>query len=143
MDALRITSVAVSAVLLSGCASMEGVMGPRGPRLTGSGYSNEYESYAEIGVQFSSLGDFVALVSPSRWESPIATGGSLSWVNPMAWSEDPGRTGRILLGEAVVVGGVAVAAGSGGGGGGGSDSSSSSAGTPDGSPPEVPGSTPR
>ena len=53
--------------------------------------------------------------SPSRWKSPIATGGSLSWLNPVAWSDDAGRTGRILIGEAVVVGGVVVAVAAGGG----------------------------
>lgn len=102
---------------------MNGASGPNGPRLTGGGYSNQYESYAEVGVEFSSVGDFVAFASPSRWKNPVKTGGSLSWVNPAAWSEDAGRTGRILLGEAVVVGGVAAAAVA-GSGGGGSDSGS-------------------
>ncbi len=120
----KLLSGALSAVMFSGCASMHGASGPGGPRLTGGGYSNEYESYAEVGLEFSSVGDFVAIVSPSRWKSPVATGGSLSWANPVAWSEDPSRTGRILLGEAVVVGGVVAAAavgGSDGGSGSGSD----------------------
>lgn len=126
---------------------MNGASGPRGPRIVGSGRSTEYEQYAEVGVEFSSVGDFVALVSPSRWKSPIATGGSLSWINPVAWSEDAGRTGRILVGEAVLVGGVAIAASAGGGGDGGSDSGET-AGTPvgappGGGPPTVPGGTPR
>ena len=127
MDMIRIITCALAAAMVSGCASMDGASGPRGPRIVASGRSTEYEQYAEIGVEFSSVGDFVALVSPSRWKSPVATGGSLSWVNPMAWSEDAGRTGRILMGEAVIVGGVAVAAVAGGsdsGGSGGSDPSS-------------------
>lgn len=118
MKMLQIVSGVVSLSLFSGCASMTGATGPGGPRISGNGYSNEYGSYAEVGVQFSSVGDFVAIVSPSRWKNPVETGGSLSWVNPVAWSDDPGRTGRILLGEAVVVGGVAVAAAAGSGGGG-------------------------
>ena len=66
-------------------------------------------------------GDFVAIAAPSRWKSPIATGGSLSWLNPVAWSEDAGRTGRILLGEAIVVGGAVAAVGASGSDGGASD----------------------
>ncbi|MEI6892439.1 MAG: hypothetical protein V5783_09735 [Pontiella sp.] len=86
---------------------MEGINGTKGPRLTGVGYSAENGSYAEIGVEFSTFGDFVAIVSPTRWRNPIQTGGSLSWLNPVAWPDDAERTGRILLGRAVVVGGVA------------------------------------
>lgn len=119
---------------------MDGARGPKGPRLTGSGYSNEYGSYAEIGVEFSSVGDFVAIVSPSRWKNPIKTGGSLSWVNPVAWSDDAGRTGRILLGEAVVVGGVAVAVAAGSSGGESGDGASG-VGLP-GTPPDLPASIP-
>ncbi len=144
MNAIKLLSSLVSVAFLSGCTSMHGVGGAQGPRLTGSGYSNAYGSYAEVGVDFSSVGDFVAIVSPNRWKNPVSTGGSLSWVNPVAWSEDAGRTGRILLGEAVVVGGVAIAATAGGGGGGdgggggGGDSVSGPSGpvTP---PPVVPG----
>ena len=130
--------------MMSGCASMEGVSGPRGPRLTGTGYSTDYEQYAEIGVEFSSTGDFFALLSPKRWKNPVRTGGSLSWVNPVAWGDDAGRTGRILLGEAVVVGGVAVAAAAGGGGGGG-DVGAGTGGAPGviGTPPSVPSTPPR
>lgn len=135
MDMIKIMSGLLTAAMISGCTSTGGANGPRGPRLVGSGYSTEQGQYAEIGVEFSSVGDFVAFASPSRWKSPIATGGSLSWINPMAWSEDAGRTGRILIGEAVVVGGVVVAA-SAGGGGGGSDSGSSS--TPEAPPPPPP-----
>jgi len=84
--------------------------GPHGPALVTSGRITESGQYAEVGVSFSNWGDFAALVSPSRWSSPIATGGSLSWLNPVAWNEDAGRTGRILLGEAVIVGGVVAVA---------------------------------
>ena len=122
---------------------MQEAQGPGGPKLVGSGQSTEYGQYAQVGVEFSSMGDFVALVSPSRWKSPIATGGSLSWINPVAWGEDPGRTGRIFLGEAVIVGG-AVAAASVGGSGGGSDGGSTGdpvdpfTGTPPSLPPAPP-----
>ena len=129
MNILKIIPCILAVAMISGCASTGGVSGPRGPKLVASGHSTEYGQYAEVGVEFSSVGDFLALVSPSRWKSPIATGGSLSWVNPVAWSEDAGRTGRILIGEAVIVGGVAVAAA---GGGGGSDSGGSSSSAPDG-----------
>jgi hypothetical protein len=122
MNIIRIISGLVVLAMFSGCASMDSASGPRGPRLVASGRSTEYEQYAEVGVEFTSPGDFVALVSPSRWKSPIATGGSLSWVNPGAWSDDAGRTGRILLGEAVIVGGAVVAAAAATGGGGGDDS---------------------
>lgn len=144
MDAIKTISSSVAVALISGCASMECPQGASGPRLVGSGYSNEYEQYAEVGVEFSSMGDFVALVSPSRWKSPLATGGSLSWVNPLAWSEDAGRTGRILLGEAVVVGGVVAAASAGGGGGGSSGSTADGGGIggPTTPPPTVPPAPP-
>jgi hypothetical protein len=117
MNSIKIISGLLCAGMISGCASMDGASGPRGPRIVGSGHATEYGQYAEVGVEFTSVGDFVALVSPSRWKSPVATGGSLSWINPVAWSDDAGRTGRILIGEAVIVGGVAIAAGAGGGGG--------------------------
>lgn len=140
MNLIKIISSGLATAMLAGCASTGGVSGPRGPKLVASGHATEYGQYAEVGVQFSSVGDFVALVSPSRWKSPLATGGSLSWVNPVAWSEDAGRTGRILIGEAVIVGG-AVAAASGGGGGGGSSGGGGSApdvGTPGPSPSSPP-----
>ncbi|MDZ8119442.1 hypothetical protein P9H32_12490 [Pontiella sp. NLcol2] len=117
---LKITSLAVSGALLAGCASINGADGPHGPELVSRGYATDRGSYAEVGVSFSTAGDFFAVVNPNRWKNPIKTGGSLSWVNPVAWSDDAGRTGRILLGEAVVVGGVAAVAAGGGGGGGGS-----------------------
>ena len=130
MNMIKIIPCVLAVAMISGCASTGGVSGPRGPKLVASGHSTEYGQYAEVGVEFSSVGDFVALVSPSRWKSPISTGGSLSWVNPMAWSDDAGRTGRILIGEAVIVGGVAIAAVA--GGGGGSDSGGTAGSTPDG-----------
>ncbi len=109
MNTIKLISGALIITMISGCASMNGADGPRGPRLVSGGYSTGYEQYAEIGLEFSSMGDFVALVSPSRWKNPVETGGSLSWINPVAWSDDAGQTGRILLGEAVIVGGAVVA----------------------------------
>ncbi len=141
MDSIKIISGLLCVAMGSGCASMGGADGPRGPRIVGSGRATEYGQYAEIGVEFSSVGDFAALFSPKRWGSPIATGGSLSWLNPVAWSDDAGRTGRILIGEAVVVGGVAVAAAAGGGGGDGG-TSSDDGGTSGGSGPTGPGTPP-
>lgn len=140
MNAIKLVASATMGLsLLCGCSTMPGATGPGGPKLVGSGHANEYGQYAEIGLEFSSVGDFVAIISPKRWKSPIATGGSLSWVNPMAWSEDAGRTGRILIGEAVVVGGAVAVAAAGGGGG----SSSSGDGTPSSSPDSGPiGSNP-
>jgi len=137
MNVIKFISSFMAIAMITGCASTGGASGPRGPKLVASGHSTEYGQYAEVGVEFSSVGDFVALVSPSRWKSPIATGGSLSWVNPLAWSEDAGRTGRILVGEAVIVGGVAVAA-VGAGGGGDSGGSVSGISGPDGPSPEAP-----
>lgn len=140
METIKLISGVLAASMLAGCASLSGVQGPGGPKLVGSSQATEYGRYAEIGVEFSSMGDFVALVSPDRWKSPMATGGSLSWLNPGAWSDDPGRTGRILVGQAVVVGGAVAAASAGGGGGGGDGSTSG--GTPADPHPTVPGYTP-
>jgi hypothetical protein len=109
MNHFKVISILFSIAFVSGCASTYHADGPRGPELVTSGRSTESGHYAEVGVSFSTWGDFVALVSPSRWSSPIATGGSLSWLNPVAWSDDAGRTGRILLGEAVIFGGAAAA----------------------------------
>ncbi len=134
MNAIKIVSGLLATAMVSGCASVGGASGPRGPKLVSSGRSTAYEQYAEVGVQFSSPGDFIAFLSPSRWKTPIKTGGSLSWLNPTAWNEDPGRTGRILIGEAVAVGGVAAAASVGGGGGGTSGSGGSGSGLPSGPP---------
>ena len=135
------TCLALSGVLLSGCCSSSNVDGPKGPELVASGHSTEAGGqYAEVGLQFSTGGDFVALFAPSRWKNPVKTGGSLSWLNPVAWGDDAHRTGRVLLGEAVVVGGVAVAvaAGSDGGDGGG-DTGGTSPYPPGSSPPTGPG----
>ena len=143
MNAIRIISGCVALSMMAGCTSMSGAQGPRGPKLVGSGLATEYGQYAEVGVEFSSMGDFVALVSPGRWKSPIATGGSLSWLNPGAWGEDPGRTGRIFLGQAVVAGGIVAAASAGGGGGGGDVIASSGSGPSSiGSPPSLPPAPP-
>lgn len=139
MNSLKIISSVLVATLFSGCASTRPT-GSQGPQLVSSGQATESGQYAEVGVEFTSWGDFVALVSPNRWSSPITTGGSLSWLNPVAWGEDSSRTGRILLGEAVLVGGVAIAAVS----GGSPDSSSSSPPPPTGGGGGVPpgGGTP-
>lgn len=144
MNAIKLVSATVGLSLLSGCSTLPGATGPGGPKLVGSGQATEYGQYAEIGVEFSSVGDFMAILSPKRWKSPIATGGTLSWVNPMAWGDDPGRTGRILLGEAVLVGAVAAGAASGGGGGGSSDAAPSGDATsgPTSGPPPVPPAPP-
>jgi hypothetical protein len=138
MKAVQIISGCICLSLMSGCATMPGAQGPHGPKLVGSGQSTEYEHYAQVGVEFSSMGDFVALVSPTRWKSPIATGGSLSWMNPVAWSEDPGRTGRIFLGEAVIVGGAVAAASAGGGGGSDGGTTGDTVDPFIGSPPSLP-----
>ena len=144
MNAMKIISAILGASLLGGCSTMPGARGPGGPKLVASGQATETGQYAEIGVEFSSVGDFVAIVSPKRWKSPIATGGSLSWINPVAWGDDPGRTGRILLGEAVLVGAVAAGAASGGGGGDSGVTSISGGSTagPTSGPPPVPSSPP-
>ena len=139
MNPIKVISAALAVALFSGCASTQPT-GSKGPNIVSSGHVTETGQYAEVGVEFTSWGDFVALVSPKRWESPIATGGSLSWLNPVAWSEDSGRTGRILLGEAVVVGGIAVAAVSRSSTGDASSSSSDvSPPPPDSDPPDTGG----
>lgn len=137
MRIIKYISLLLSGAMLSGCCSTGKIQGANGPELVSSGYSTESGHYAEVGVKFSTTGDFVAMFSPSRWENPIKTGGSLSWMNPVASSDDAGRTGRILLGEAVVVGGVAAAAvaSSGGGGDGGSSSGGSTPSGPTTPPP--------
>ena len=63
---------------------------------------------AEVGVkgEFSTWSDITALFRPSRWANPMAAGGSLSWLNPGAWSAAPGRTAKVLVGELVVAGAV-------------------------------------
>lgn len=145
MNIFKVISILIAIAFVSGCASTYHADGPRGPELVTSGRSTESGHYAEVGVSFSTWGDFTAMVSPSRWASPIATGGSLSWLNPVAWSDDAGRTGRILLGEAVLVGGVAaaVSAGDSGGSSGGVDvpgttGSSATEPTTPGAPPPPP-----
>ncbi len=137
MNSTQSICAMLAIALTSGCASTHNMNGPRGPKIVGSGYSTESGQYAEIGVEFSSVGDFFSIVSPKRWKSPMTTGGTLSWLNPAAWSDDAGRTGRILIGQAVIVGGVAVAATAGGGGSSG-DSVSSPVGGPSAPPPPPP-----
>jgi len=60
---------------------------------------------ASIGVtqEFSSWSDFTAMFRPSRWNNPFREGGALSWLNYNAWAEVPGRTTKVLIGEAIVV----------------------------------------
>ena len=131
MNLLKVISSLLSIIFLSGCVGTYTQDGARGPELVAGGRSTENGHYAEVGVEFTTWGDFVAIAAPSRWKSPIATGGSLSWLNPVAWSEDAGRTGRILLGEAVVVGGAVAAVGASGNDGGSTDSApGTSTGTP-------------
>jgi hypothetical protein len=143
MNFKNVASIVLASIYLSGCASTCPPGGARGPEIVASGESTENRQYAEVGVEFSTWGDFVALVSPNRWKSPVSTGGSLSWLNPGAWREDSGRTGRILLGEAVVVGGVVAATGSSSGGGSGSSASDGSGTStptpPSGDVPSAPG----
>lgn len=124
---MKCIHVIISAVmLLSGCATVStGPDGAKGPEFVHSYQIDSQTQYVQVGMKFSSMGDFVALVNPSRWSSPLAPGGSLSWVNPAAWRHDWQRTGRIFIGEAAMVGvGAAAAAGGGGGGGGGGSSTS-------------------
>ncbi len=63
-------------------------------------------SGATVGVvhRFSTWSDMTALFRPSRWRHPIRAGGTLSWLNPKAWRDEPGRTGKVLLGEAIILG---------------------------------------
>ena len=73
-----------------------------------------------VGVQarFSTWSDLTALFRPSRWKNPVTVGGALSWLNGSAWREAPGRTAKVLGGEAIVAGAVTagiVAASDGGG----------------------------
>lgn len=141
MYMMKAMSYAVAVALGSGCATYSPTCGPGGPELEASVRASESGQYAAIGLEFTTWGDFAALVSPTRWKSPITTGGTLSWLNPGAWREDAGRTGRILLGEAVLVGGVTAAAtASDGGSGGGAPSVDGGSGDDGGSPTPPPGS---
>lgn len=136
-----ISGLLSAAMLLSGCASMSDTPdGAGGPRLTHSYEIGSDEQYVQVGVEFSTPGDFVALVNPKRWKNPLSPGGSISWLNPGAWRHDWQRTGRIFLGEAVLVGAGAAAAAGGGGGGGDSGTSTPTDPTGDGggNPPAPP-----
>lgn len=146
MNVHKFISMLTATAVVSGCSSVCPMGGPRGPELVTSGGATESGQYAEVGLEFTTWGDFVALASPKRWKSPIATGGSLSWVNPGAWRDDAGRTGRILLGEAIVVGGATAAATASGGNSGSStptpDSGSGSGGSGPIPPPGSGGTAP-
>jgi hypothetical protein len=128
------------ALLVSGCSTThQAPDGSSGPQLSRSYEFDSRTQYVQVGVEFSTWGDFVALVSPSRWSSPFTPGGSLSWVNPAAWRHDWARTGRIFLGEAAVIGVAAAAAGGGGGGDtGGSSGPTVPGGGGTGTPPPPP-----
>ncbi|MGE4488124.1 MAG: hypothetical protein AB7E95_01115 [Kiritimatiellales bacterium] len=120
----QILTITVLAILMT-IPAMAEPQGHFAARSTESG-----SGYYEAGVKFSTWSDLTALFRPSRWKQALEPGGMISWVNPLAWSKAPARTGKVLLGEVVVVGavvGVAVAGGGGGGGG-----SSSTGGTPSG-----------
>lgn len=142
MNFVKVISVIICVAMFSGCSTVCPSGGARGPSLVSSGYATESGQYAEIGVQFTTSGDFLALFAPSRWRSPIRTGGTLSWLNPVAWSDDAKQTGRILAGQAILVGGAAAAF-SGGSDGGSSSGGGSTGGVepppPDGGPGPPPG----
>jgi len=147
MQTTKLISASIALAILSGCASTGSVKGPKGPEIVSSGQADSNGQYAEVGVRFTSIGDLTAVFSPKRWTSPIATGGTLSWLNPKAWREDAGRTGRILLGEAVLIGGAAAIASSDGGNSSGTGTvnappADGSGGGDGGSGPTVPGGNP-
>ena len=60
---------------------------------------------ASVGLTktFGTWSDLTAMFRPSRWRSPFREGGSLSWLNYKSWANAPGRTCKVLTGEAVVV----------------------------------------
>ncbi|HRZ11751.1 MAG TPA: hypothetical protein P5567_04765 [Kiritimatiellia bacterium] len=73
---------------------------------------------AGVHTEFSTWSDLTAFFRPSRWKNPFAVGGTLSWLNFGAWGEAPGRTAKVLAGEAVVAGtitAVIIATGDSGG----------------------------
>lgn len=74
---------------------------------------------AGVHTEFSTWSDLTAFFRPSRWKNPFAVGGALSWLNFGAWGAAPGRTAKVLAGEAVVAGtvtAVIIATGDSGGG---------------------------
>jgi len=139
MKSIQLLSVVLTLSVLSGCTSTGRLTGPSGPEITTSARATQDEQSAEVGVQFTNWGDFVAFFSPSRWKSPLAMGGSLSRLNPAAWRADAGRTGRVGLGEAALIGSV-LAMGSSTGNGGGTSAFSGSGGG--GTPPPPPSPPP-
>jgi hypothetical protein len=138
MHALKWVSGFLSVVLFAGCASFRGIEGPCGPKITGTVQASDSGGHASVGVEFSTWSDFVAVVFPSRWKSPLKTGGSLSWINPNAWRADAGRTGRILMGQTVAAVVIAAAV-SADDGSGGSDGDLSLSPPDDGGDPVDPG----
>ncbi len=61
-----------------------------------------------VGVEqkFSSWSDLTAMFRPSRWSNPFRAGGTLCWLNYYSWASVPGRTAKVLLGEAIIAGAV-------------------------------------
>ena len=133
MNSMKMINSLLAAMLLSsGCTTVQQMPeGSEGPEFV----SNYGDGYVQVGVEFSSAGDFVALVNPYRWKNPLSPGGSISWLNPGAWRHDWGRTGRIFIGELAIIGAGAAATGGGGGDSGGDS-------TPTSPPPAPPGGNP-
>ena len=84
-------------ILLADAAAPAG-----GPNVSVMANNNE----VMVGVEhnFSTWSDMTAIFRPSRWRNPFRQGGSLSWLNYKAWGAAPGRTAKVLLGEAIVAG---------------------------------------
>lgn len=120
MNLVKVISGLLAVSMLSGCVSVSPT-GSAGPKLVSSSRVTESGHSAQVGVQFTSWGDLSAIGRPSRWKAPLSVGGSLSWLNPIAWSDDAGRTGRILIGEMILVGTLGAALGGGSSGGGSND----------------------
>lgn len=95
----------------------------------GSGASSVAPASASAGVsatqEASTWSDMTSIFRPSRWRHPISEGGPLSWLNYNAWVAAPGRTAKVLAGDAIIIGAAYFAisgittCGSGGGGIGG------------------------
>lgn len=108
MIKIKISAIFLIVAMLSGCATMPSGDSD-GPEMTTKASSNESGHSVGVGMEFTEWGDLAALVLPTRWKSPFATYGSLSWLNLSAWREAPQRTTKILVSEALIVGGgVAV-----------------------------------
>ncbi len=73
-----------------------------GPKV--SVMANNNEVMVGVSQDFSTWSDMTAIFRPSRWKNPLRQGGSVSWLNYKAWGSAPGRTAKVLLGEAIVAG---------------------------------------